>query len=131
MQEPEVPPTLPRAPVEDEVRLKTPQEFRADVEASPDPNSLMQAVLAAERGSAFDHDKPGLFRTAQEKALNLGDREVAIMYGQRIAAEVMVKASETTMLAADAMVSSSNNITNAATSIAESANAIYRSAHQG
>jgi hypothetical protein len=62
----------------------TKEQLRSEIEASADPVALMSAVANAEKTGVFHYDAAGLMKLGHEVAARLGDREVALMYGNRL-----------------------------------------------
>ncbi|HET7528616.1 MAG TPA: hypothetical protein VFJ84_00085 [Candidatus Saccharimonadales bacterium] len=102
-------------------------QILAAVETATDASSLMSAVTALER--VRQYDKVGVYSKAYEAAVRLGDRDLALMYGGRVNAELMSKSAMDIHAAVGGMNESSSRMNVAAQSIAASADLINRSSH--
>jgi hypothetical protein len=118
----------PPAPAE--VKSPTDQLVEA-MRAAGDTMSLMGVVTQAEGSGHFNYNKDVLFTYAHENALRLQDREAALMYGNRTAAEVMGKAVKSMHDAVVGMVDSAGRHGAAADTMMQAADMNRQTSYRG
>jgi len=125
-------PTEVQPPTELATEVKSPADQLVEqMRTAGDTMSLMDVVTHAEGSGNFSHNKDILFTYAHENAVRLQDREAALMYGNRAAAEVMSKTVDSMHNAVGGMMDSANSHRVAGDTMLQAADMHRRNSYQG